>query len=392
MLGHRLILGRFTALMALLLVVAVLGACGDDDDSGDSGSSNSGGATSDAVAEAQQTLDKFSTAGGSYHAPPTDSPKPEPGKSIVVIPFAQGIPAFAAEAKAIQAVGKELGWNVRVVDGKFEPNAWLAGIRDAITAKADGIILMGPDCPPIKAALQEAKAADIAVINAEGHDCDTFDPDAEPLFTYQVPYSEGTLIDWLKQLARLQAAWAIAETNGEAKVLFLFETDAHTFKVMGDEFKKELSKCGGCEIVETVTLTGADYGPKLQQKTEQALLRHPEANIVWPGGTETLLPAGVAAAVRASQSKPPSTGWECDEGALENFETGVLGVCFNWTPQWEAYAAVDALIRIFAGEEPSDDTGLGIRLVDKEHNLDKLTPYEAPIDFAGAYEKAWGID
>jgi ABC-type sugar transport system substrate-binding protein len=129
----------------------------------------------------------------------------------------------------------------------------------------------------------------------------------------------------------------------------------------------------------------------LQQKTEQALLQHPDTNIVWSGGTETLLPAGVAAAMRTTKSKATTTGWECDTGARENFESGILGVCFNWVPRWEAYGAVDALIRLFAGKEPTTETGLGIRLVDKDNNYNDFEPYKSPVDFAAVYEKAWGI-
>jgi ribose transport system substrate-binding protein len=382
------------ALIAVLCTSLTLAACGDDSDSGSSGAAtstaSSAGAADPVVAEAQKALDAASGPEGTFTSPPEGSGTAPKGKSIVVILFGQGIPSFAAAVKQVQAAGEKLDWNVRVVDGKFSSNAWLAGIRDAINAKADGVITFGPDCPPIKAALQQAKAAKIPVINVEGHDCDTLEPGAEPEFAATVGYHEGTLVDWLTAIAKLQAQWAIVHTDGKAKVLDIFETDAHTFKVMNDAFREELAKCKGCSIVDQITLTGADYGPKLQQKTQQALLKNPDTNVVWPGGTETLLPAGVAAAVRSSQSKPVSVGWECQDDSKTNFKNGILGVCFNYTPQWEAYAAVDALISIFAGKEPTTDSGMGLRLVDAEHNQDYV-PYQSPVDFEAPYEKAWGV-
>lgn len=370
-----------------------LGACGGGNPGATNvGVSDAAGSTTTVVAAAQARLEAISGPEGTYGEPPTDSPEPQVGKTIFVIPFGQAIPAFAAEAKAISAVGKKLGWTVRVWDGKFQPNVWLAGLRAAVTAKADGVITMGPDCPPMRAGLQATQKAGIPVINVEGHDCDTLEEGAAPMFTHTVTYAEGKLQDWLTALAKHQADWTIVQTRGKARVLFFMETDAHTFKLMGDAYTQHLaSECPGCRLVDTVTLTGADYGPKLQQKAQQALLKHPEANVIWPGGTETLLPAGIAAAVRSSQSKPQSTGWECDDGAPAQFKAGVLGVCFNWSPEWEAYAAVDALIRIHAGQKPSEETGLGIRLIDKEHNREDLTPFEAPVDFKSSYERAWGI-
>ncbi|UGS36003.1 sugar ABC transporter substrate-binding protein [Capillimicrobium parvum] len=390
------------AVVLALCATMTLAACGSNDSgststsastaasTGTSTGTSTAGGDNAVVAEAQKALDAASGPTGTFKEPPTGATNPPKGKDIVVIPFGQGIPSFAAAVKEVQAAGDKLGWNVRVVDGKFSPNAWLAGIRDAINAKADGIITFGPDCPPIKAALQDAKKANIPVINVEGHDCDTLQPGADPEFAFTVGYAEGTLQDWLKAMARLQADWAIAHTNGKAKVLDIFETDAHTFKVMNDEFRKQLGKCPGCEIVDRIEITGADYGPKLQQKTQQALLQHPEINVIWPGGTETLLPAGVAAAVRGSQNKPISVGWECQDDSKTNFENKILGVCFNYPPQWEAYAAVDALINIYEGKKPNLNSGLGIRVVDAEHNQD-YQPYQAPIDFKAAYEKAWGV-
>jgi ribose transport system substrate-binding protein len=385
--------GVAAVLLVSLLLGLGLAACGDDsDDSGGGGASTStnGESANDVVANAQKELDKFAGPEGSFVAPPAGTPKPPKDKTIVVIPFGAGIPSFAAASKEIAAGARKLGWNARVVDGKFQPNTWLAAIRDAVTAKVDGIITLGPDCPPIKAGLEEAKKANIPVINIEGHDCDTLESGAQPLFAHTVGYSEGELIDWLRQIARLQADWAIVHTKGKAKVLDVYETDAHTFKVMNDEFRKQLKKCPDCEIVDQVTLTAADYGPKLQQKVQQALLQHPDTNVVWPGGTETLLPAGVAAAVRSSQSKPISVGWECDDGSKENFSNGVLGMCINYVPQWEGYAALDALIRIMGGQEPNTKTGHGLRLVTKDINADYV-PYQSPVDFRDAYEKAWGV-
>jgi ribose transport system substrate-binding protein len=368
----------------VLVVAAVVGGTGQS-------ASAAAGTTSPIVAQAKAALAKVSTAKGDFSAPPSDSPKAPRGKSIFVIPISQSIPGFAAATADITGVGQKLGWKVRIWDGKFEPNVWLTGLRAAVTAKADGIITIGLDCPAIRAGLIAAKTAGIPVINAEGHDCDAIKPGAKPLFTHTVHYKQGTLDDWTKAVARDQAYWLIAKTNGTGKVIEFVETDSYTLLAMASEFERTMKMCSTCAIVEKVTLTGADFGPKLQQKAEQAMLKHPDAKAIWPSGTESLLPAGVAAAIRSSQAKPVAVGWECDQGMQTNLKTGVLGACLNYVPGWEGYAAVDALVRIFAGKRPTTKTGIGIRLVDQQHNLKGFDSYQAPIDFASVYEKAWGI-
>ena len=391
---------RGAAVAVVLCLPMSVAACGSSDQSRTTSSQPTAATTASGdgatqavggvVADAQQALDAVSGPTGTFQPPPTGGSAPPKGKTIVLIPFAQSIPGFAAAVKDAKAAAQKLGWQVRVVDGKFSPNAWLAGVRDAVNAKADGVITMGPDCTAIKAALQEAKDANIPVVNIEGHDCDTFDPGAEPLFAATVGYQEGTLQEWLKTVGKLQADWVIAHTKGQAKVLDVFETDAQTLKIVHDAFTEELGKCSGCSIAETVEVTGADFGPKLQEKVQQALLKNPDVNVVFPSGTESLLPAGVAAAVRGSQNKPVSVGWECQDDSKANFQSGILGACLTYTPGWEAYAAVDALGSLIAGKTPRTETGIGVRLVDAEHNQDYV-PYEAPVDYKSVYEKAWGL-
>ena len=308
-----------------------------------------------------------------------------------MIPFGQGIPSFAAAVKEVQAAGEKLGWNVRVVDGKFSPNAWLAGIRDAINAKADGIITFGPDCPPIKAALQDAKKANIPVINVEGHDCDTLEPGAEPEFAHTVGYSEGTLQDWLKAMARLQADWAIAHTNGKAKVLDVFETDAHTFKVMNDEFRKQLGKCPGCEIVDQ----RRDDGRRLRA---EAPAEGPAGAAPASGGQRRLAGRhGDAAAGRGRRR--PSAGRRTSRSR----SAGSARTTRRRTSRTRSWGSASTIRRSgrrtrrsmpsptsSRARQPNQNSGLGIRVVDAEHNQDYV-PYQAPIDFKAAYEKAWGV-
>jgi ribose transport system substrate-binding protein len=57
------------------------------------------------------------------------------------------------------------------------------------------------------------------------------------------------------------------------------------------------------------------------------------------------------------------------------------------------YAAVSAMARIFAGQDPSkQDSGIGIQVCDKEHNLPpKGQPFTAGIEYIPAYEEMWGL-
>lgn len=393
-----------TLVVTLLVLVAavMLSACGGDSSStGSSGSESvstesdstesGGGSSSSLVAEAEKSLEAISGPQGSFTAPPSSGPKATPGKKLYVVSYGQGIPYFDELGKELKQAADSLGWSMELWDGQFEPNQWLAGVRQGVTAQADGIIGLGLDCSTIKPGLEAAAAAGIPYVSIEGYDCDVLEPGDKPLFSWTVTYNEGSLSEWAEAGGKYQADWAIAHTEGKAKIIEFEETDAYTFRALIDGFEKEIAKCSECEVLDSVELTGTDYGPKLEQKAQQAILSNPDADIVFPSGSESVLDGGVAAAIRGSTSKPVSTGFEGDPASPANLASGVLGMTQNNSPGWEGYAAVDALVRLFAGQKPTTETGIGLRLVDKEHNLDSFEPYVAPVDYKAAYEKVWGV-
>lgn len=70
----------------------------------------------------------------------------------------------------------------------------------------------------------------------------------------------------------------IAKTNGKAKVVIDTETDQWTTVLSSKGIRREIAKCSGCSVVGDATFVGTDLGPALQQKIQQALVQHPEAN------------------------------------------------------------------------------------------------------------------
>ena len=57
--------------------------------------------------------------------------------------------------------------------------------------------------------------------------------------------------------------------------------------------------------------------------------------------------------------------------------------------EWDSYASLDALNRIFHDEEPVP-SGVGIQYFDSKRNMAENGPYKAPFDYAAVYKEAWG--
>jgi ABC-type sugar transport system substrate-binding protein len=133
--------------------------------------------------------------------------------------------APARPAPPSQPAAKAAGWDAKLCDGRLSAQGSAACIRQGISGKATGIVVVGQDCNSFQAALQEAKAAGIPVIGDGGNDCDV--TGGEKLYSAVVQtLPDLTAQQWWAKLGALQADWIIGKTGGNAGVLSLQYTDA----------------------------------------------------------------------------------------------------------------------------------------------------------------------
>ncbi|GAB4005325.1 sugar ABC transporter substrate-binding protein [Nocardioides ultimimeridianus] len=380
---------RWGAVAAALLVSTALAACSTETSS----SGGTGGpATSQEKANAEAAQKKLDAlyAGTSYHEPPTSGPAAQRGKNVFMVNVGVQAPTGSAVAEAARQAAAILGWHLTIFDGKFQPNLYQEGIRQAIASHADVIWNFAIDCPVARTAFQEAKQAGIPVVSEEAADCSDVDPSAPSLFTENLTYSEGSFIDWSKALGAAQADWIIAQTEGKAKVIEIAVPDLITTKALHEGFVAEMQTCDTCQIVQTVQTSAAVLGPDLQTKVEQTLLRNPSANAV-EFSYDDLLTGGGAAAIRSSgRSKDlvvvGGTGFKANNDLIREGQGQDAGYGIDYT--YEAWAAADLLNRYLAGQ-PAVDGGVGIQVYDRDHGLPADT-FAAPItDFKSRYTAMW---
>lgn len=389
--GHRPRALATTGAALALLLLALLAGCGGDDSS----SAGSSGGGQD-IAQFKQRAERWYK--GMLEEPPASGPKPEAGKKVWIISCGQSFTSCSLPVRYMQEAAAEIGWDTRVFDGKFDPSQFTAGMRQAIAAGADGIVVVGIDCPLIKSPLREAKEKGIAVVPNVAMDCDDPALDAGPsLFAANVPMIKGyeRLSKFQRAWGAARADWLIAKTDGEAKVIDFASTDFAQAEEIRRGFEAELAKCKGCEIVDTVKFVTADYGSTVQQKTEQAIVKHPEANALIVNYNVDL-EGGGAAAVRASGRSDSLLvgGGEGMPSDFEYFDQGIEDMIAYWNQEWVSWATIDTLNRAFAGDEAVPE-GIGWILIDAEHNRPGKLPKSGlppvPVDFKAGYRKAWGI-
>ncbi|HWI71001.1 MAG TPA: substrate-binding domain-containing protein [Baekduia sp.] len=388
--------------LALAACCALAGVgCGSSSDESNDGASSAastvaaGDGASSVVAQAKSHLNTYYS--NSSVAPPADGPAAVKGKRVVFVDAGLSTPAGAEGARAVKEAGKLLGWKVSVFDGKFTPSVYQEGIRQAISSKADGIVMFGVDCPLVKTALEQAKQAKVPVVSASGQDCSQSKDGGPELFSASVEYpplpgTKDTLSGFTQWYGQgvAQADWLIATTNGKAKVLLFEVPDFAVTDQLAQGFKDTIKKCSDCSIADTVKLGVKDFGPNLQDIAQQALLKNPSADSV-VGAYADPMTLGIAGAIRTSGRADKlhvvaGTGNSDELDLVRNDKGENAG--FVQVISWDMYGAFDQLNRIFAGTDLAV-TGYPVTLYDKDHNLPASGPYVPKADYKSVFSKIW---
>lgn len=394
---HVLALGA-----AVVVAVSGITACSS---SKSSKTSSPAAGTSTPAADASSTPSSSSTGSpdaalkkayaGVTGQAPTAAVKPA-GKAFAwVVSCGQQVPTCAGPAQAAVAAATAVGWKASLCDGKLNPQGWAACIRQGITAKASGILVIGQDCNSFQAALQEAKRGGIPVIGTGGNDCDV--TGGKKLYAGTVRnLANLDAKQWWRKLGALQADWIIGKTGGKANVLSLQFTDAIWGGWIQDGFQTELATCSDCKIADTLKVGNTDVaGGRLPQEFGSALLKVPSANAV-NVPLDGWFFAGLSQAIQSSgrASQLSVIGSFGEPGNLDLIRKGVgedAAVAFN--AEWVGWAGVDSLARVLA-KQPLQPAGVGLQVVDADHNMPATGTsfdYTPTADYQGEYKKAWGL-
>jgi ribose transport system substrate-binding protein len=388
---------KWAALGAVVGVSLFAAACGSSSDSSDSGSSNGAAAgtptagADPVVAQAKADVEKgYGT--GFVKPPPTTGPPAQKGKNVWLISCGEAYNTCVTQSNEFRKAGKALGWKVNVVDGKATPTVASGLIRQAVAAKADGIVVNSYDCPDLKGALETAKAAKIPTVSFAGFDCNApeFGGTGESLYTLPKILGEASPAGLFTPWGKMLAQYAIAKQNGKMNVLDVNCTGKAVCKAIHAGWLEGMKACSGCKITD-VGYTFAQVPNPATQQWKSAILSNPNANVLsyFPSGLQQL---GLQTAIKQAGRKLTVYGAEGGDINFNLIRSGFeQNAVVRQDPQ-AIWATADTLNRLFAGQtsEEMPDEGGGYQVVDKEHNLPaEGQPIKPALDFAPLYEKVW---
>ena len=326
-----------------------LAACGSSDNSsgGSSGSasttSDSGGG-SDAQATAKAAIAKgkevpqFSLDAESFDASKAS------GMTIFNIPVSSAIPYVAAVDKEMQKVAKEQGIKWVQFENQGNPTQWATGMNQAISQKADLIILdAGIDPKLLIPQLRRAKAANIKVLvnhlyqNGEAPDQQILDL-IDGYIT--VPFHES---------GELSVQYAVADGGCDAvkSTLIINAKEVPPSQGIVDAMTAKLAELCPDAKPKVVNVPVVDWGTKIAPEVQSALAADPNIKWVLPIYDSMSIPAiaGIRGAGKAASVKVASYNGTPD--VMKLIENGdIMAADMGENIQWLAYANMDQAMRI----------------------------------------------
>lgn len=305
------------------------------------------------------------------------------GKHIWIITSTMAVPFVATIAKSVQDAAGKAGIEAKLFDGKGNVSEWNRGLAQAVAQHADGIVTVGASPELMKGPMKDALDAKIPVVDAVTAD------QSAPL----VPGTFAHVSISFIHSGELQAAYAIARSEGKANVLILgdneFPGEVSRVEGMQSAFK---SMCPDCKVTVEDTQV-ANLGTKLGQQAQTLLRRDPDTNFVLPTYDAQALfvvPAIKSAnfdrtiEVIGADAVPSNLDW-IRQGNIQVGDVGEPSVWLGW-------AALDEVARGMLGMAAVDEK-IPLRLFTQE-NLKDISNDENELfggDFVAEYSKLWGM-
>lgn len=365
-----------------------------------SSSASSSTASADSVAVAATSALQYWIK-GSQTAPPATGPKAQKGKSIWVLSCGQAAAACAYLADTVVQAGKAIGWKVTLYDDKLVPANGNTGLEDAVAAHADGAVVLGNSCPQNEQGLKAAKAAGMPVVGIDEQDCNdpVFGGSGPSLLTVLKYTSAYPTVDSFDESnGALQADYLLAHLGSTANVIEFKSTDITSKELVNEGFEAQYKKlCPSCKLTQVPYTLNDLIDGQLKTKAQDALESDSSANgIEVPVDSDIGLVIGPVVDSSSQAGKILVVGAEGLASNITAAESGQWEAAGAGEPlNWECWAAVDALNRIFAGT-PQVYSGAGLQLWSVKPTKINLPAtgqnYDpAGINFEADYEKLWGV-
>lgn len=348
------------------------------------------GQVSDAFTQQVQTTIKTATA-----PQPALKLAPNPAaqaKKVAIVSVTLAETGALRTSKGLTAAAQDIGWIPTTYDGQGSPTTANQKLEQAVTTRPDAIVLISLDPTDVGSGLQAAKQAGIPVSCAACWDLKSAD-------NLGNVYADVTpAITTFQQMGYLTALYAYQQTQGHPHFLTMNDPALSNLSARKAGFDRFLKECtgaqGDCTVVANKDFQVANATTTLPADGASLLRANSSANAFWVSfdfaGLQVLnglRQAGLAGPdAKSFMVASNGDGPNLEIIKSDGYVKATVAVSF----EQEAYALIDNLNRILAGQKPTAEV-VPVRLFDKNNASEAQNgAWSGDVDYRAAYLKAWG--
>jgi len=299
----------------------------------------------DAVAQAKKDVERYAGPQTTWEGP-TSAPKPDAAKSIVFLSGDEQNDISHLYGVYMKEAAEKIGWKVTIIDGKGSPTSWLAGMNQAIALKPNGIAMFA-DAASLKDPIKSGVAQGISFVGLHAAGL----PGPQPDLNLFVNIQEDP-----REIGKAEAQWAIADSDGKARVVILTHNEYAIAEVKSMATKAAIERCSGCKVLEYVNSPASEAAQRQPQLTTSWIQRFglpfygtSVGDNDWDFAVPVLRSGGVA------PDQVKLIGADGNRSAYDRIRKGgqYQFVTVSEPIELQAYQAIDELNRAFHGQPPS---------------------------------------
>jgi ribose transport system substrate-binding protein len=366
---------RLVGVVAATMVVLTLAACGGDG-TGDAGATEEGTPAAESggeVAAAKAVADKYLAEATEWTGPSSGPKAVGAGKKVWWVTCGLAAEGCVRGPKAAEKAAKVLGWDLRIVDGKFDPRVWNQTIQEAIDQKIDAVVLDSVPTDLVGESVARARKAGV-VVGSSGSGNDP-GPASVNFEISLKPEAE----------AEAMANYLIWKTDGKAKAHIVAVNEFRVARQIVENVTEILEGCSGCST-EVTNVTSAETATRVPQIATSYQQQHPDTNVLIGAYDAVLLQT-----IPSMQGKDLEiASFNAIAPAVDFVRKGQQTATLGFSYEWAGWGVMDNLNRIFSGEEPVDQD-IPIRLITKD-NIDSIPEgesWDSGVDYPAEYTKLW---
>lgn len=319
------------------------------------------------------------------------------GKTIFNIPVSSQVPYVVSVDQAAAKIAERLGARWVEYTDQGQTSQITAGIQQAISQKADLIILaQGIDPTTQVAALQQAKAAGIPVLLTHTEE------NGVPIAAPAASLLAGQVAVPFDEAGALEMDWAVANTNGNADILIINSSAVPASNGIVKAEQAELTKiCPACKST-VVDVQVTDWNTRIPKEVQSALQRDPDINVIAPLYDSMSLDVEPGIKQAGKSGKVAITSYNGTPAVVNSMTDGSvpdMKMDVGESIPWLAYATIDQAGRILTGTPviTSGNEETPLRVIDASNVADLGKP-PAPDGSKGygdsyitGYDALWSV-